>query len=274
MTAPSTIRSGVGLRNWQIMALDANGYPAASGTSAYEGVQISGARTLGLTDPEPRVIHHVGDDAVFNIDVIPPLEAMRGELVVSKINDVVDAILTGQESFAVGDDFQMFGEATNQRGFENQVAAVVYQQAQDENPASASFGSRLWEFKIFPKVILFPRSGGMDDNPTAKPYTVVPQFVSKHLWGVSFADATEGFTRGQCVRGVGRYKPKIAAFKGDNTTTEFTFPADTPAANASGIKVWVDGVEQTSGVTKATDGVTFTTAPTTNAMIVTLRGLA
>ena len=79
MAGPSVIRSSSVLRNFQIFALDANGYPAAPDTTAYEGVQVIAAKTVGLTDPEPRRIPYTGDGQVFDVDVAPPLEANRGQ---------------------------------------------------------------------------------------------------------------------------------------------------------------------------------------------------
>lgn len=274
MTGPSTIRSGVGLRNFQVMALDTSGYPAATATTAYQGVQVVMAKTLGLNDPEPRIIHYTGDDKVYNIDILPPQEGMRGDLVVGARNDALDEILTGVKAVNLGDEFNIYAVGTDQKGEENQVAALMYHQAMDENPDSANFGQRVWEFKIFPKVFMFPREGGANDTPTEQTYTVVPQFVSKHLWGLALAAATDGAARMQAVRGVSTYKPRLCTFKGNNTATSFTFPTTEPAVSASGIKVWVNGVLQTTDFTAATTGVEFTTAPTTNAMIVTLRGIA
>lgn len=274
MTGPSTIRSGVGLRNFQVMALDTSGYPAASDTSAYEGVQVVMAKTLGLTDPEPRIIHYTGDDKLWNIDLLPPLEGLRGELAVEARNDALDELLTGVKAVNLGDEFNIYAVGTDQKGEENQVAALMYHQSMDEDPDSANFGQRLWEFKIFPRVFMFPREGGANENPAEQTYTIVPQFVTKHLWGTALSTSTEGALRAQCFRGVSTYKPKVCTFKGNNTATSFTFATDAPAVSAAGIKVWVNGTLQTADFTAATTGVVFTTAPTTGAMVVTLRGVA
>lgn len=274
MTGPSTIRSGVGLRNFQVMALDTNGYPAATDTGPYQGVQVVMVKTLGLTDPEPRIIHYVGDDKVYNIDILPPIEGMRGELTVGARNDALDTILTGVKTVNLGDDFNIMAVGTDQKGEEKQVAVMMYHQAMDEDPDSSTYGKRVWEFKILPRVFMFPREVGANDTPTEQTYTVVPQFVSKHLWGTSLATATDGAGRMQAVRGVSTYKPKVCTFQGNNTATTFAFPVTEPAVSATGIKVWVNGVLQTENFTAKTTSIEFTTAPTTNAMVVTLRGVA
>jgi len=267
MSTPSTIRSGVGFRHCQVFGLDSNGYPAATSTTAYEGLHVSGVKALTINDPEPRQITHAGDDRVIALDVLPPQEAVTGELKVAKVNDAVDALLTGQLSFTVG-EAKLFGIGTNERGNEVQVGLLAYRQTLDTDPDSANFGARRWEFRLMPKVILVPREGSLDENPEERVYGVYPQFVTKHLWGESFADGTEGFVQAQMLRGISEYKPNLVAFQGDGTTVEFPFPTDDQAASTDKITVWVDGVEQTSGITKATDKITFTAAPSSGAMIV------
>lgn len=267
MSTPSTIRSGVGFRHCQVFGLDSDGYPAATDATVYEGLRISGAKALTINDPEPRQITHTGDDRVIALDVLPPQEAVTGELKVAKVNDVVDALLTGQSSFTVG-EAKLFGVGTNERGNEVQVGLLAYRQTLDTDPESANFGARRWEFRLMPKALLVPREGSLDENPEERAYGVYPQFVTKHLWGVSFTDDTEGFTQAQVIRGVSEYKPNVGAFQGDGTTTVFDFASDDQAASTDKIMVWVDGVEQTSGITKATDKITFTAAPSSGAMIV------
>lgn len=265
MTAPSVIRSGVGLRDFQIMVLDANGYPAATSTAAYAGIDVSGVRDATINDPEPRLIQHYGDDRIFAVDSLPPTEPLTGELRVSKINDTVDEALTGNKSFTVG-EAKLFGVSTDLKGNENQVAVIIFQQALDTDPAG-NFGARVWNFKIAPKAQLIPRESGMGDAETEQMYTFRPQYVSKHLWGTAFSASTEGFTQAQLIRGVAANKPRIVAFKADGTTTTFTL-GDTATSTAK-VAVWNAGVLTTAGITVNTTSVVFTTAPTANNMIVT-----
>lgn len=57
MAAPNTTRSGVGLRSITIFKLDTSGYPdATSSTTAYEGVAVSGARAMAITDPDRKSV--------------------------------------------------------------------------------------------------------------------------------------------------------------------------------------------------------------------------
>lgn len=267
MTAPAVVRSGVGFRHCQVLAINASGYPNATDTSEYAGVRITGARTLTLNDPGPQQIVHLGDDRPLALDVLPPTEPVTGELMTSKVDDTVHAVLTDDVQVTIG-EMKMMGMGTETRGDENQVIMLAYRQTVDTDPSSGNFGARRWEWRLFPKTFVIPRETGFSDMPEEKPYTVRPQFVKKYPWGVSFADGTEGFEQAQGFRGISEYKPRLVGFQGDNAETDFTFDTDYPAQSTDKITVWVDGTEQTSDITKATTGVQWTTAPTTDANIV------
>jgi len=269
MTTPSGIRSGVGFRHVQVLAIASDDYPAATAATVYEGVQISGAKSLTLNDPEPRNIVHAGDDYVFALDVLPPTEPVTGELRTGKVNDTVDALLTGQSSVTIG-EAKFFGVGTDKRGQEAQVILLAYRQALETDPASAYYGSRRWEFRLLPKCILTPREGSLDENAEERLYTVTPQFVTEYPWGVAFTTATEGFVRAQALRGVSEFKPRLVAFKGNNSAATFAFNTSLPAASTAKITVWVDGTVKaaTTDYTPLTTAVVFTTAPTTDANIV------
>jgi hypothetical protein len=262
------VRSGVGLRHVQALALDANGYPNATSTTAEEGVHISGANALEITDPEPRRITHMGDDRVIALDVLPPTEPVTGVLTTSKVNDDVDAILGDDKSFTVG-AAEMFGVGTDNRGDENQVCLLAFQQALDTDPKSGSFGIRRWNWYLIPKALLVRQEGGLGNDPTQVRYSVYPQFTKEHVWGVAFTTTTEGFEQAQALRGVSQYKPKIVAYNGDTATTTFAFPSATPAASTATVAVWVDGAVNTP-TTVTTTNVTLAAAPDTDSRVVIL----
>jgi len=268
MTAPSGIRSGVGFRYVRVFELTTAGYPAAtSPTTPYEGTRISGAKVLELTEPDPRQIVHVGDDRPFALDALPADTPITGRLTVAKKNDVIDAIVTQANAITIG-EASMMVVGNDQRGNEPQVALLAYRQSLETDDTDTDFGSRLWESRIIPKCLCIPNETGFSDTPEEAPYTLWPQFVTKHLWGAAFALGTEGVTRGQVVRGVTQYKPKIVAWKANNTATTFTFPAAYPAVETAKIEVWVNGVLQSTEYTSTTSAIAFTTAPTTDAMVV------
>jgi hypothetical protein len=260
MTEPSVIASGVGFRNLRVFALDGNGYIAAPDENAYEGVLVSGVKNFNVTDPEPRLITHVGDDAPFALDILPPLEAITGQVSVGKQNDTLDAVLTGLKSYTVGET-KLFSVGTDKRGFEAVVGALAYRQTVDTDPTSSEYGARRWQFKILPKVTFFPLESGYSEATEERMYTVRPSFVTEHIWGTAFSEATEGCNRAQLVRGISQYKPKIVAFRGDALTTDFLFPTDAQAQSADKTSVWRNGVIQSASYTWDAASISFLVAP-------------
>lgn len=267
MSAPSGIRSGVGFRNAVLFALNAAGLPAATASTPYEGVRITGNKVLTITEPEPRRIPYTGDDGIFGLDVLPPNEILTAELHTGKVNDELDALVGGIKKFTVG-EMALLGINTDKKGYEPQVGMIAYRQAQDTDPESATFGARSWEFRVFPKVQIISRESGFADTPDERVYTLVPAYVTSHLWGAAFTEAAEGFTRSQMIRGNAWGKPKIVAWLGDATEDEFLFPTDAQASAAAKVAVFVNGTIQTTGITVATTGVTFTAPPAAAAVIV------
>ncbi|MFH1555137.1 MAG: hypothetical protein ABII76_09780 [Pseudomonadota bacterium] len=252
-----------------VFALDSSGYPAATATTAYEGVQISGAKALTITDPEPRQIVHIGDDYVFQVDQLPPTEPISGEIRTGKINDTLDAIIGDDKSFTEG-EAKLFGFGSNNRGDENQVALLGFRQALDTNQDGSTFGKRVWDARIFPKALVISREGGFEDAPEDRAYSIRPQFVQNHLWQTAFSATTEGFTRAQGLRMVTEYKPKIIAFKADGSEVTFVLPTAYPAQAAAKVVIWDNGTKQTTGYTATTTHVVFSSAPTSTDILVCL----
>ena len=264
MTAPAVIRSGVGLRSLQVMAIAADGYAAASLTTPYVGALMSGVKVVGLNDPDPQLISHSGDDNVFMQDSLPPTEGISGTITVAKVNDTIDAILTDNDSFTVG-EAKLFGEGTNNKGLENDVILLMYRQARDTDPDSSAFGERVWDSKIIPICTVIPKSEGFSEGTgTAKAYTLRPAFSTKHPWGTAFAAGTEGFTRAQMIRAITKNPPFFVAWEGDASETDFLFDTDFLATDTDKIHgVWVDGTLKvvTTDYDVFTTGIEFVTAP-------------
>ena len=266
MTAPTVIRSGVGFRHCQVLLLGADLYPAATGTTAYEGVTIEGVKAMTINDPEPQQKVHTGDDGIFALDTLAPAEPIAGEIRGSKTNDTLDAILTPDKSFTVG-EAKLFPIGTSNRGLEAQVAVLAYRQTKATGAGQADEGARRWEFRIFPKATLIPRETGFTADPEDRGYTLRPDFVNKHAWGTAIAANVEGASRMQGVRGISAGRPKLVAFNGNNTLKVFVFPTVDAPTDATKIVTWVDGVLQTT-VTATITSITFGATPGTDANIV------
>jgi hypothetical protein len=299
MTAPTGTRSTAGFRNFNIFELTAAGLPlgsqvlepfttyavsgstisgssvsvtaatAVTGPIPYYGAVVSGGQVLTINDPAPRVIPHLGDDGVINLQVLPPQESLTGELTVDKTSDTIDSVVSNVNKFTLG-EMKLMGQSTSKRGFENQVGALAYSASQEADITSPVFGNPQWDFRVMPKVILFTRDTGYQQQANTRMYTVTPQYVTSHLWGPQFTCATEGFTRAQLIRGVSEYKPAICSFLADGSTQSFPFDAAKPAQSTAKITVWVDGVITTAGFTKTVYGIIFATAPTSAKVITVL----
>jgi len=246
MTTPSGVRTGVGARDFQIFLLDSSGYPVLSTTTTvpYEGVDVSGIRQVTFTVPETRQITFYGDDRTFALDTLPPTDAVSGEMQVQKIDNIILALVSGQSNFTVGDT-KMFGWGTDHQGSEPQVGMLTYQQAQEADESTATFGKRLWNFVLAPKCFIYPKLPSMDDNPATAGFTIRPQFCMSHIWGTSFATATEGFGRAQVLTGVSEYRPHLCSYvAAAASTATLTLPSGIPVVTTAQAKlsVWVNGV--------------------------------
>lgn len=254
----------VGVRRAVVFQLDADGFPLASGTSAYEGSEVVGPKAFSLSIAESRKISHVGNDRVLAIDYLPPTEGDSGELRVASSDIVLKSILNNTNAFQIGEATAM-GWGTDQRGNEVDAGLLLFQQSLD-----AASRSRRWKFYIVPKARIIPSPSNMDENPAEDKYTIGPNPTTYHLWGATMTLGSEGFTESAIIEGMSEGRPNIVAFKGDNSTVEFIFPASKPATATGKVAVWLDGVRQNDpgDVTITTSKITFGTPPGTGTIVV------
>ena len=270
MTAVTGYQLPVGFRHYRLYELTSAGYPnATSETTAYEGVQVSGARAFSVTDPGPRRITHAGDDEVLDNDMLPPLEGMGAEIRTAKADYPADAIFSGVATGTPGEALERpYGH--DKEGEEVQVGLLLYQQSLDASTGSAK-GSRRWSSIMMPKakVRRSPRSMTAETEETV--YAVVPQVVTARLWGDTLESATDGYASAQMFEYMTEDKPHIVAWQQDATgsTTEFPFPSDKAAAATGKVHVvTVNGTVNTPSTTLTTAlQWTTTDAPTTDAII-------
>lgn len=259
MAATSGIMLPVGLRHVQVFALDANGRPAATSTTAYEGIQITGAKAFDAQFPDPRQIEHSGDDYLLGRDIMPALTGGTITLSAAKSNFTAHALLTGTTITTIGEATEI-GHLTSKQGFESQVGLIFWQQAVDAAGGAVN-GLRRWRAIMLPKCYAIPKPQGMGENAIDVSYNVTPQIVTQRLWGVTLTAGVEAYLTAQSFEYMCEYKPKVVSWKGDNTVTKFTFPADAQAVATAKIHVvTINGVADAT-VTKAVDGVTPTAKP-------------
>ena len=264
MTAPTEKTLDYGLRYVIAYGLNSDGTPAATSTTAYEGLQAQGAVAFDLTVPDARKITGLGEDGVTQVAFLPPSESVEAALNVEASDVTLMAMLDGISVASTG-EMSHIGIATDRQGYEPQIGMMLYQAAR-----GLDTGATYWHTYIIPSAQVVRKPHSMNADKGTVVYQVAPNRVAAHLWGVPFSTSTDGFTAAQMIEGWSNYPQKIVAYLGDGTTTDFTFPTAHQAAQTAGITVVVDDVEQTSGVTVATDKVTFSSAPASGARIVVI----
>lgn len=265
MTATSGKQLAVGIRRAVIFELDSNGYPAASGTTAYEGIEVTGPKAFALTVPDARKITHVGNDRVLALDYLPPTEGVSGELRVASNDMVAKAAVAAVNTFTVG-EATMMPWGTDQQGAEIDAGLLCFQQSLDTT-------SKLRRYKLYliPKARILPMPASMDENPAEDRYSVAPNPTTSHLWGTALASGTEGCTEMALAEGMTEGRPNVVAFKGNNSDVAFLLPTAKPATATAKMKVWQNGVVKTVGgglASLTTTTITFSVAPADGDMIV------
>ncbi len=254
MAAVSGKQYGVGARHLTVFALNDSGSPQALNTTGYGGLVATGIKAFDLTIPEPEKITHMGDDRPLQIDFLPPTEGASGEIRVAQENQELLALLQDVAQVTVGES-KLVGLGTSQQGNEPQVGLLMFQQSLNDS------GQRNWRYFILPKATIYVQPQGLAPDPSEHRFIVSPAVVSAHLWETDFAELVEGFTEAQMLLGQSEYKPAIYAWLASTATTEFELPSARPAYSTAKMAVFVDGVETTANITKATDSIQFTTAP-------------
>lgn len=269
MAAPTEKVLPYGLRYTSVFELNANGTPkGTTHTAGYEGLQFKGSTAFDMTVPDARKLTGLGEDGITQVVFLPPQEGIDAVLNVEATDPALIALLDGTKAETLGETTIM-GGGTNKQGFEPRVGLMLYQAAR-----GLETGQSYWRTIIIPSAQVVRKPGSMTAEKSITQYQVAPNRTSKHLWGPAFSNATNGFTHGQFVEVWSNYPLRLASYVGNNSAVEFPFPADLPAVQTTGIKVWVDGVIVSSGLTLEVDKVTFAVAPAAAARIDILREVA
>ncbi len=257
MAATTGKQYSVGMRHARVYPLDAIGRIVAPGTTVYEGLQVTATKAFDMTVPDARRIVHVGDDHIKAQDVLPRIEASSATLRVARNDHDVYAVLTGTKAFVAGEAAGI-GYGTDKQGSEPDVAFLLYQQSLD-----AVAKTRRYRSNILPVSRAIVNPASMNENAVEYQFSLLPQIVTKHLWGIAFTTNVEGFTEAELVEFMTEDIPHVVAFKGDGTALEFSFHASRPAVSTSKIHqvttTTAAGVttDVTSTITKAVDKITF-----------------
>ncbi|MCX6057740.1 MAG: hypothetical protein NTW69_06285 [Chloroflexi bacterium] len=268
MAAPTERTLNYGLRFASIFALNTNGTPAGTNATAYEGIQVAGSTAFELNVPDARKLSGLGEDGVTQVVYLPPNEGADGKLNVEAADPTLAALLDGTLVSSVG-EMSIVGIGTDKQGFEPKVGMMLYQAAR-----GLLTGSIYWHTFFIPSAQVIRKSPGMTSDKGVTTYQIAPNKTTKHLWGPSFANGTEGFLVAQILEAWSNNPYRVAGFKGTGAAVDFNFPTDYPAVQTSGIKVYKNGTVVSSGITLATTKVTFAVAPLITDEITILREVA
>lgn len=266
MTAATEKHLSVGLRMARVYVLDANGYPAATSETVYEGIELLGAKTQNLNAVEPRKITHLGNDRALAIDFLPPNELPSGELIASVTDLTLKAILTAVKVRTLG-EIKTMPWMTDKQGFEPSVGLLTFQQSLEKTTKV-----RNWRFHVMPSLRIFPLPAGMTENAVEIRYPFAPAPSQKHLWGEAMTESLDGATESPIVEGQSQGKPHLVAWKAAGAT-EFNYHSSRPCIQtyASKVSVWDNGTLVDPGAyTAAADGITFDYPPTTGHILCAL----
>jgi len=263
MADTSGIQYAGGFRGGRIYELNAAGrIKGNSSTVPYMGIPIVGGKILNLTIPKQRRLNHIDADRVAAADFLPPTEAASAVINVGADNMGIDSVLTANKTRAVGEALSI-GSLTSNQGFEPLVGLWMYQESLD-----AHSRLRRWRNFLVPRAKLIPMDAGMADREVDGTYDVLFTPSEVDLFGVPLTITADNETDEQYRRLMSEGVLAMAAWIGDGTVTEFTFPVGyTPAKTIGKVAVFVDGILKTTGITVTTTDVTFTIAPIVGADI-------
>lgn len=269
MTAPTEKAMNYGLRFVEIFELNpSDNSIKGTGLEAYDGYQIRGSTTYEMNVPDSRTITGLGEDGVTVVVALPPQDAVTGTLTVEAADPVLAALIDGTKLETVG-EVTLAGLGTDKQGFEPTVGMMLSQAAK-----GLVSGKTYWHTYFIPSTAVIRKGSGMGAEKATTKYQILPNRVSKHLWGTALSIADNGYESTQVLEAWSNYPLKISAFVADGTAVDFPFPANAKAVQTTGIVVYKNDVKVTTGLTLAVDKVTFSSAPTAGDRIVILREVA
>lgn len=259
MTATSGIGYAAGLRGGRVFELNTAGrIKGNSSTMPYMGIPVVSGKVLNLTIPKQRRINHVNADRVAAADFLPPVEAASASINVGADNMVLDALLTGNKTRAVGEATSI-GALTSVQGFEPLLGLWLYQEMLD-----AKSRLRRWRNILAPRAKLIPMDAGMADKEVDGTYDVLFTPSSVDLFGNTLTITADNETDEQYRRVMTEGLLGLAAWIGDGYADVFTFPIGyTPAISVAKVAVYLNGTLQlvSTNYTVTPTGITMIDIP-------------
>ena len=274
MTDPSGIGWGVDVYRAVFFpisstgGIDHPGYPDFAANEPYEGLEFTGPKSLALNLGAPRAITNVAQGRVQDTIYLPSIEAKTAEFHLSYIDQVTFAALSAVKTGVRGGGRYMpFG--TDKQGLEIDGIFMISQLAfHDED------GVTQWHNYIIPRARAIVNMPSFDENAIDVTVNLSLSSSSKHVWGASLSENTDGALKMHGIDHITWDRFNIVAWVTDGVEDIFLFPTDKPALSnyATTFELWDynAGTEVTAGITKSTTGVDYTIAPTAGKLLVAI----
>ena len=260
----------VGLRHTRIYELLASGYPGnatTSGSTAYQGIQLTSSESCMITYPEPRIIEYPGDDRLQQRDILAPLTGAKMVATVNQSNYPLYAIMTNTNVLNRG-YHSFIGVDTNKLGYNPQVGLMGFQVSKDHDS-----GLQQWRAFIASRAIAYPMLGQYEGNIAKMTIPLTPMISNVALWGETYTNAVHGFTSAEMLEGNFNTEPWLISWvTSSGSTTSFVFDTNYPAASGSQIDVYVNGtyMSGSSIASASTTGFTLAVGVPANTNVVAL----
>lgn len=263
---------GYGTREGRIYKLDAYGIPLPTSTTAYIGTKIKGLSGFTSTQTNVRRIQHYDGDRISLTQIFPTQDVPAGTVTVDGADLALLAIL-GNTKETTHDSIKVLPLMSDQQGSEPSVGLIITQAGKDDAGADG------YHMQVINSSQAVPQPGSFGNNNYETTFQLSPSATTHHLWGLDYTTADDGCESAAMDEAFAAKKAIVTSWLANGTEDEFTFDASYQAADTS-YKVYQNDAgtvtELTTGVTKATDKVTFATGsiPTNGVTILVFHRVA
>lgn len=268
MTAPTKKIFAAGLEGVRIYQITSGTtFPNATTAAIYEGILIGGPMTLSVTPfGAPERVAHMGNNGVQQTSTFKGADPATGTLTGSREDLDLLAPLMGVKVYTQQEIHAM---PISAQGDPIDVWLKAYAYTGTYSEGAQVCKTYIMFCTIYPNV----KDMVLRDKSDIT-YDLSPITLTADIAGQALSATNHGVTTDNTMIYVSAKRLHVVSFLGDNSATEFAFPATRLAANATYI-VTKNGVELTGAdITKATTKFTPAVKPGAGDKLVCIYGLA
>lgn len=224
-------------------------------TTPYSGDVFYGPKAWSGNFPTPRVITHVGQDRPLQIDFLPALEGMTGELTVSAKESNIIANITGTTVETIGTS-KLAPVFSSKQGFEPVVGLWL------TKSATTTSGLQRWVSYVMSAAKCYWTPSAFTDGGAEEKFSTVPNISTRKLWGPSWNDSDNGATSAQLGVLDSTGYPYMIGWLSDSSSVAYNFNTDELGLDSNCVQgVWRnDSLVADSDYAVTTTGITFEAA--------------